>query len=389
MRRALTLARRALGSTSPNPMVGAVITRGGRVLGEGYHHAAGRPHAEIEALRDAARRGRPSVAGATLYVTLEPCCTQGLTPPCVDAVLRAGIAKVFVAAVDPNPSHSGRGLDQLSRAGVKVAVGLLAPESMRLNEAFNHWIVERTPFVTVKAAMTLDGKIATATGESQWITGEKARASSMRLRGEVDAILVGVNTVILDNPRLSFRSGSSRSGAARRRGAPLRRVVLDSSARTPADARVLEPAAGHETIIVTTRSAPAARVKRLAARATVWRSPGRSGRVSLSWLMNKLGREGVTHLLVEGGGEVNASFLLEGRAHRVALFYAPKILGGATAKRGVGGKGARDLGDAIRLGDPEWRRVGKDLFVTARINADSPECENGRDVRSEGQDAAG
>ena len=389
MARALKLARRAEGKTSPNPMVGAVIVRGGKILGEGYHHAAGLAHAEVEAIRDAVRRGHRQLTGATLYVTLEPCCTHGRTPPCVDAILAAGIAKVFVATSDPNPSHSGCGLDLLNQAGVKVAAGLFAEESARMNEAFNHWIVERTPFVIVKAAMTLDGKIATATGESQWITGEEARACSMRLRGQVDAILVGVNTVIHDNPQLTFRSSEGlRDGKSEQR-VPLRRIVLDSDARTPLNSRVLERQVGHETIVVTTRFAPVKRVQRLAACTTVWQSPGRSRRVSLPWLLKKLGAEDVTRLLVEGGGEVNASFLLEGHAHRVAFFYAPKILGGAKAKRGVAGKGARSLSEALRLETPEWRRMGKDLFITARVRRDSSECSRKGRVKKHAQDVAG
>lgn len=204
MRRALALARRGYGTTSPNPMVGAVLVKGGRIIGQGWHHCAGEPHAEIEALRNAERR-RNSPEGATLYVTLEPCCTHGRTPPCTAAIKAAGIKRVVVAAKDPNPQHAGRGFLILRRAGIEVEHGVLAEEATKLNEALNHWIVQRTPFVTVKAAMTLDGKIATASGESKWITGEEARAEGMRLRAGADAILVGVNTVLADDPSLTVR----------------------------------------------------------------------------------------------------------------------------------------------------------------------------------------
>src|SRR4051812_10645340 len=211
MRMALRLAEHGYGQTSPNPMVGALLVKSGKIIGRGWHRRAGEPHAEIEALNDARSRGA-DVRGAALYVTLEPCCTHGRTPPCTDAIIARGIREVVVAAIDPNPAHSAKGLKLLKRAGMKVTSGVLEREATRLNEAFNHWIVERTPFVTVKAAMTLDGKVATSSGESKWITGAKARACAMHLRQGSDAILVGVNTVIADNPALTVRASS---GSAR------------------------------------------------------------------------------------------------------------------------------------------------------------------------------
>ncbi len=214
MRLALRLARRGYGRTSPNPMVGAVLVKGGRIIGRGWHRRAGEPHAEIEALRDAREQGH-KVKGATLYVTLEPCSTRGRTPPCTKALLAAGIRKVVSGAVDPNPRHRGRAFDILQRAGITVTQGVLAEECARLNEAFNHWIVQRTPLVTVKAAMTLDGKIATAAGESKWITGEKARAYGMKLRQGADAVLVGISTVLSDDPSLTARSLNSEVRAPR------------------------------------------------------------------------------------------------------------------------------------------------------------------------------
>src|ERR1041385_7435431 len=204
MRLALRLARRGCGTSSPNPMVGAVLLKQGVIIGRGWHRRAGGPHAEIEALRDAERKGR-SPKGATLYVTLEPCSTHGRTPPCTDAIVAAGIKRVVVGATDPNPPHAGRAFRLLKRAGIGVTPGVHAEECARLNEAFNHWIVRRTPFVTVKAAMTLDGKIATANGESKWITGEQARACGMKLRQGADAILVGINTLLADDPSLTVR----------------------------------------------------------------------------------------------------------------------------------------------------------------------------------------
>ena len=205
MARALTLARRASGQTSPNPRVGAVLVRDGEEIGRGWHRRAGLPHAEIEALADAGRRGH-SVSGATIHVTLEPCCTHGRTPPCTDALIRAGVSRVVVGAVDPNPRHAGHGLELLRQAGLTVESGVLEAECRRLNEAFNHWIVHKTPWVVAKSAMTLDGRIATASGESKWITGPESRAQAHRLRLEADAILAGVETVLADDPSLNVRA---------------------------------------------------------------------------------------------------------------------------------------------------------------------------------------
>src|SRR5580658_2037588 len=228
MRLALRLARRGFGHTSPNPIVGAVLVRDGAVLGRGWHHRAGEAHAEIEALRDARRRtgSAEGASGATLYVTLEPCSTQGRTPPCTEAIIAAGIGRVVAAATDPNPAHAGRGFELLRRAGLEVSDGLLAQEAAEMNEAFAHWIVHRTPLVTVKAGMSLDGKIATVTGESRWITGEKARRLAMKLRAGSDAILVGVKTILADDPSLTVRL----AGFKEKRW---RRIILDPRARTP------------------------------------------------------------------------------------------------------------------------------------------------------------
>ena len=364
MRPALALARRGYGTTSPNPMVGAVLVKGGRIIGQGWHHCAGEPHAEIEALRNAERR-RNSPKGATLYVTLEPCCTHGRTPPCTAAIKAAGIKRVVVAAKDPNPKHAGRGFRILRRAGIEVEHGVLAEEATKLNEAFNHWIVQRTPFVTVKAAMTLDGKIATASGESKWITGEEARAEGMRLRAGADAILVGVNTVLADDPSLTVRETPKTKIQTSR----LRRIVLDSQARTPLKAKVVSDEFAALTTIVVGKGAPARRIAALAKRAQVWTAPLRGGRIDLRWVLKRLGGEKVTSLLVEGGGEVNASFLLGGFAQRVAFFYAPKILGGRDSRKAVAGEGARSLNEILNLSDVEWRRVGEDLMMTARVEA--------------------
>jgi diaminohydroxyphosphoribosylaminopyrimidine deaminase/5-amino-6-(5-phosphoribosylamino)uracil reductase len=269
-----------------------------------------------------------------------------------------------VAATDPNPMHSGRAFGLLQRAGIEVGAGVLAAESNRLNEAFNHWIVHHTPFVTVKAAMTLDGKIATAGGESKWITGETARAYGMKLRRGADGILVGINTVLADDPSLTVRTiGDSR---LKIQNVP-RRFVLDSRARTPLNAKILNDKFAEFTTIIVARDAPKNRVAALAKRAEVIVAPSKKSQIDLRWLMKKLGAEEVTSLLVEGGGEVNASFLLGGLAHRVAFFYAPKILGGRDARKAVGGEGIKRLSDMIKLRDVEWKKLGLDLLLTGRV----------------------
>ncbi len=356
MRLALRLARRGYGATSPNPMVGAVLLKGGKIIGRGWHRRAGLPHAEIEALRDAQKRGH-SPRGAVLYVTLEPCCTHGRTPPCTEAIISAGIKRVIVGATDPNPKHSGKAFKILRRAGIEVVRGFLAGECAKLNEAFNHWIVHRTPFVTVKAAMTVDGKIATASGESKWITGEKARAFGMKLRRGSDAILVGINTVLADNPRLTAKSADKN----------LRRIILDSMARTPTAANIASDEFAALTTIVVSRRAPKYRVAALSKRTNVIVAPSANSILDLRWLMKRLGAENVASLLVEGGGEVNASFLLGGLAQRVAFFYAPKILGGRGSRKGVAGEGAKNLNEAIQLCNVEWRKLGDDLLMTALV----------------------
>jgi diaminohydroxyphosphoribosylaminopyrimidine deaminase/5-amino-6-(5-phosphoribosylamino)uracil reductase len=356
MRLALRLARKGYGSTSPNPMVGAVLVKRGKIIGRGWHRRAGLPHAEIEALRDAERRGE-NPQGATLYVTLEPCSTHGRTPPCCEAIIAAGIKQVIVGTIDPNPKHAGAGLKILKRAGVEVvafdggarhsvhAVAdsidkrrarsdapylRIAEECCALNEAFNHWIVHRTPFVIVKAGMTLDGKIATAAGESKWITSAASREFAMNLRRGADAILVGINTVLADDPGLTVRSGNIQHPTSNiQQPKLLRRIVLDSMARTPVGAKVVTDAFAELTTVVVSRRAPKKRVAALAKRVNVMVAPTSAKRrarsdapyqIDLRWLMGKLGAENVTSLLVEGGGEVNEAFLASGLAQRVAFF---------------------------------------------------------------------
>jgi diaminohydroxyphosphoribosylaminopyrimidine deaminase/5-amino-6-(5-phosphoribosylamino)uracil reductase len=368
--------------------------KNGKIIGRGWHRRAGLPHGEIEALRDAEKRGH-NPKGATLYVTLEPCGTHGRTPPCTDAIVAAGIKRVVVGATDPNPKHSGRAFKILQRAGIEVVGSSrrgdfggrpqgparrtvptdLATECVRLNEAFNHWIVHRTPFVTVKAAMTLDGKTATTGGESKWITGEEARAYGMRLRRSGDAILVGINTVLADNPSLTVRgAGNIQHSTFNAEQPRQRRIVLDSTARTPLKAKVVSDEFAPLTTIVVSKHAPKNRVAALAKRANVIVAPTvnakrktQNAKLDLKWVLKKLGAQNVTSLLVEGGGEVNASFLLGRLAQRVAFFYAPKILSGRNARKAVAGEGAKSLTEALQLREVEWKRLGPDLMMTGLV----------------------
>jgi diaminohydroxyphosphoribosylaminopyrimidine deaminase/5-amino-6-(5-phosphoribosylamino)uracil reductase len=355
--RALALAERGRFGVSPNPMVGAVLVRGGKVVGEGWHRRAGEAHAEIRALAEAGGAAR----GADLYLTLEPCVHHGRTPPCAPRVAASGVRRVVVAASDPNPLVSGRGIRALRRAGLEV---VRAPEPWRRraeeqNETFRGAMERNRPFVLAKWASSLDGRIASARGESRWITGEAARRRAMLLREEYDAVLVGAGTVLADDPRLTRRLGK----AGRR---PHWRIVLDGRLRVPEDARVFRGTG--ERVVATARPASSAKARRLSARGVrVWSLPGRSrDRVRLEGLLSELASLGVRSLLVEGGGETLAAFLKAGLVDRVAVFLAPRILGGRSAPAAVEGAGF-GLADTPRLSDERIERVGEDLLVTGRV----------------------
>ncbi len=357
MRRALELAERGRGLTSPNPMVGAVVvTPSGEIAGEGVHLRAGGPHAEVEALAAAGPRAR----GATLYVTLEPCAHRGRTPPCASAVVEAAIARVVAAIGDPNPLVAGRGFEILRGAGIEVVCGVLAAEATSQNRVFLTAVTERRPHVTLKAGMTLDGKIADASGASRWISGEPARAHAHRLRSEADAIVVGVTTVLRDDPELTVR-------LARPWPREPYRVVLDTGARTPPGARLIRAGDPRRVLIAVGGGAPAEARERLAATgATVVPCPTRDGRVDLGALLAELYARDVRGVLVEGGGEVHAGFLDAGLVDRVAFFLAPLLLGGRTAPTAIGGAG-RELKSGVRLGALAVTRLGDDLLVEADV----------------------
>ncbi len=356
MRRALELAEQASGLTSPNPLVGAVVVREGEVVGEGYHRGAGEAHAEVDALSAAGERAR----GATLFVTLEPCAHWGRTPPCAPQVAAAGIRRVVAALTDPNPRVAGRGLTILREAGVEVVVGLLADEAQRQNRAFLTAVRLGRPHVTLKIAMTLDGKIADREGASRWITGAAARLEAHRLRSQSDAILVGIGTVLLDDPELTVRLGRSWPREPYR-------VVLDVSARTPAEARVVRAGTPARTLVMVGHDAPPERIARLsAAGVVVVRGPERHGHVDLETVLAELHKREVRALLVEGGAEVHGALLEAGVVDRVAVFLAPLLLGGRGALSAIGGLGL-PLKSGQRLGPLTVRSLGPDLLVEADV----------------------
>ena len=361
MRRALRLAQRVVGWTSPNPPVGAVLVKHGMLIAEGAHEGAGKPHAEAVALAKAGRQAKD----ATLYVTLEPCDHYGRTPPCTHAIIAAGVRRVVVGTLDPNPSVNGRGVQRLRAAGIEVTVGVCEHEARQLIAPFAKFITQRLPFVTLKLAMSVDGKIATAARQSQWLTGEAARKLVHRWRHEHDAVMVGVGTVLADDPQLTVRlvRGNVKQ--------PLR-VVVDSRARTPTTARVIG-AAATPCVIAVTEKAPPERVKALEqAGATVWQLPAdEHGRVDVTALMQQLAARDIVSVLVEGGSELAWSLLARQLVDRLALFIAPILLGGRNAVPAVGGEGVSSITEALRLTDTRWRRIGTDRLLIARIVAPS------------------
>jgi len=356
MTRALELAERGRGLTSPNPLVGAVVVRDGRAVGEGFHAHAGGPHAEVEALARAGEVGR----GATLYVTLEPCNHRGRTAPCVDAILAAGIVRVVAAVADPNPRVRGGGAEALRASGVEVSLGCGAAEALRQNRVFFTAVRRLRPHVTLKCAMTLDGKIAAADRASRWITGEAARREAHRLRSAADAVVIGIGTALADDPALDVRLEAPWPRE------PFR-VVVDSAARLPATARLITAGRPARAVVAVTDDAPASRVAALERLGvSVLRCKQRQSRVDVEDLCARLFGLEVMGLLVEGGAALSGAFVEAGLVDRVAFFIAPKLLGGAAAPTAVGGSG-RALPDAILLEGVEVRAVGGDWLVEADV----------------------
>lgn len=348
---AINLAKATTGQTSPNPHVGAVLVKDNQIVGMGAHLKAGEPHAEVHAIRMAGDKAE----GATLYVTLEPCSHFGKTPPCSNLVIETGIKKVFVASVDPNPLVGGAGIKKMLTAGVEVEVGLMKDEAEALNKVFFHYINTGLPFVTLKTAISLDGKTATVAGESQWITSVESRKDVHQFRHSHDAILVGVNTVIKDNPSLTARlEGGGKN--------PIR-VILDTRLRTPLESVVVNDKQA-PTIIVTGAEVESTRVKQFSAKGIeIIKLP--TAEILIPGMLKKLGERGISSVYVEGGAEVHGSFLKEKAFQQVITYIAPKLIGGNTAPAAFGGEGIAYLEDTVSLDIKDVKKIGKDIRIIA------------------------
>ncbi|MFY0543926.1 bifunctional diaminohydroxyphosphoribosylaminopyrimidine deaminase/5-amino-6-(5-phosphoribosylamino)uracil reductase RibD [Brevibacillus sp. H7] len=367
---ALQLAKGTAGQTSPNPMVGAVVVKDGIIVGMGAHLRAGEPHAEVHALRMAGEKAK----GAVIYVTLEPCSHHGRTPPCVDAVIAAGISRVVIAVLDPNPLVAGRGAARLREAGLEVTVGVLEAEARRVNEVFFHYITTGRPFVTVKTASTLDGKIATQTGHSRWITGEEARKQVHELRRQHDAILVGVNTVIADDPALTVRLDQAETGKQ-----PVR-VILDTHLRIPLTARVVSDEKA-PTWIFTAQQASLEKKAALAAKGVQVISLEAEKKLPIEQVLATLGQRGITSLLVEGGAAVNGAFLQAQAIQKIISYVSMKLVGGGSAPTPIGGTGIDLMGDAVLLRDMELEQVGeRDIRISGYPVWASEQTKGNREV---------
>lgn len=352
MKLAISLARATIGQTSPNPAVGAVLVKDGCLISTGVHLEAGTPHAEVHAISAAG----PKANGATLYVTLEPCSHYGKTPPCAEAIIHSNIKKVFVACLDPNPLVAGRGIEMLRKAGLTVEVGLCEEEALLLNEKFFHFIQTNTPFVTIKAAVTLDGKTATKTGDSKWITSEAARRDVHTLRHEHDAILIGINTVLLDNPLLTTRRPQGGKN-------PIR-VILDSQLKIPLHANILQDKSA-KTIIFTGNCIDQTKKNEIESfGAEVISFQSRS--ISIEEVLNELGERKILSVLVEGGSEVHASFIKSHLYQQIIVYIAPKMIGGRESIPFIGGGSLEKIADGTQLRFTKIEQIGPDIKITAK-----------------------
>ena len=359
MRRALELARKGEGHTSPNPMVGRVVVKDGRIISEGYHEKYGEFHAE----RNALTRCTEDTAGADLYVTLEPCCHQGKTPPCTDIIIEKKIARVFVGSMDSNPLVAGKGVQILRDHGIYVETGILDAECRKLNEVFYHYIATKTPFVVMKYAMTLDGKIACATGDSKWVTGEIARTQVHRMRGRYRGIMVGIGTVLADDPMLNCRVEG---------GVDPVRIICDSNLHIPTESQIVKTASDIETIVACSQEALESerkqeKIRRLKeAGIQIIGTEGAHG-VNLVELMKKLGGQNIDSILLEGGGTLNASALEDGIVNKVYAYIAGKLIGGMDARSPVEGIGIDRMADAITLQNVEIEKLGDDFCIVGYV----------------------
>nr|WP_156987955.1 bifunctional diaminohydroxyphosphoribosylaminopyrimidine deaminase/5-amino-6-(5-phosphoribosylamino)uracil reductase RibD [Paeniclostridium sordellii] len=358
MKIALDLAKLGKGKVNPNPLVGAVIVKDKKIIAKGYHEKYGEDHAEVNAFKNA----KENVAGATMYVTLEPCSHYGKTPPCVDKIIDNKISRVVIGMMDPNKLVLGQGIKKLQDAGIEVEVGVLEEECKKLNEVFIKYIKNKKPFVVLKAAMSLDGKISTASGESKWITGNKSRSEVHKLRNDLSAIMVGVDTVIIDNPYLTCRIVDGRN--------PIR-IIIDSKLRIPKDSNVLENTNDIKTIIATTEKAPKEKIDYLE-NLGVWviKTKSKDEKVNLKELMIKLGELKIDSILLEGGSTLNYSALEVGIVDKVLVYIAPKIIGGVNSKTPVGGNGIEQLKDAFKIKDLNISMVSEDVLIQGYIGGE-------------------
>ena len=362
MQLALALAERGRGHVGPNPMVGAVIVRDGRVLAQGWHHRYGSLHAE----RDALASCTESAAGATMYVTLEPCCHHGKQPPCTDAIIEAGISRVVMAMTDPNPLVSGHGASILREHGIEVTAGVLEAGARHLNRIFIKYITTHIPWVVMKWAMTLDGRIASVSGDSEWVSGEESRHLGHRLRGSYMGILAGIGTVLADDPMLNCRIDGMRQPV---------RIIADSFASLPVDSAIVRSAGSYRTVCAHTAAAPAERTGNLRALGVeTLECAAEDGHVSMTDLMCRLGAMGLDSVLVEGGGELGWSIVSEGLADEYYVFTAPKIIGGSSAKGPVGGKGFGLMREAAGLWVESVERSGEDILIHGYPEKYRKEC---------------
>ncbi len=351
---ALKLALKAKGKTSPNPLVGALVVKAGKIIGSGFHARAGLAHAEIVALDKAGG----SAKGATLYVTLEPCAHTGRTPPCVNRIIESGVKEVVVGMIDPNPLNNGRGVARLVQANIKVRVGFLENQLKKINESFIKYITTRIPLVTVKVGQSLDGRIATRTGDSKWITSDKSRSFAHKLREDYDAIMVGVNTVLRDNPRLNSWFSQKK----------LIKIIIDSKLSTPEDSNIFSGDA--RVIIVTLPTRPGEETEnrtKLAAKAKILEVKEKSGQINLRDALKKLAQLQISNIIVEGGGTLIGSLFDEKMVDKVLFFISPKIIGGKDAVSSVMGTGVKRVGQAIKLRDLKIRRFDEEFLIEARV----------------------
>lgn len=355
MKMALELAQKGMGFTAPNPMVGAVIVKRGKVIGQGYHRKYGEPHAEREALASCTEQPE----GASIYVTLEPCCHYGKQPPCVNAILESGIRRVIIGSSDPNPLVSGKGIRILKEHGIEVTENVLKEECDKLNEAFFYYIQNQKPYVVMKYAMTMDGKIATTTGASQWITGEEARDHVQQLRHRLSGIMVGVGTILADDPLLTCRIPQGRN--------PIR-IICDTQLRTPISAKVVKTAGEAATILATCCRDEERHRKYEAAGCRIVCVNKKDGHVDLRNLMEILGAESIDSILLEGGSRLNWAALKSGIVQKLQAYVAPKLFGGVEAKSPVGGDGVALPDEAFMLADSRISRLGEDFLIESEVS---------------------